>query len=341
MEKVDIVVSWVDGSDKNWLACKAEYDDGKNKNSGNCDARFRDFDLMRYFFRGIEKNMPWVNKIFFVTWGHVPSFLKTDHEKIRIINHKDYIPEKYLPTFNSNVIELNYHRIPELSENFILFNDDIFAVKPIGKEKFFSSNGLPRDMLEANSLINYDKNSYIWHMAFNDMGVINHYFTAGLNAYKHFRKWVNFRYPLDVNVKNLYKMSCRRMSGFLDFHFPVAYKKSSFEKIWNLEGDYLDSVCMNRFRSPLDLNQWLVRYWEFATGEFEPVDNTRFCKYYEFGEDDEPLKNMCKAIVDRERAVLVLNDTLPDDRNDRFDDYKLALKDAFEQILPDKCSFEI
>lgn len=340
MGEIDIVVPWVDGNDDNWLACKAEYDDGRKVDCGNSDARFRDFDLMRYWFRGIEKNMPWVNRIFFVTWGHVPDFLRTDHEKIRIVNHRDYIPEKYLPTFNSNVIELNYHRIQDLSENFILFNDDIFVVDTVHSDRFFSKDGLPCDMLVANNLINYDRNSFVWHMAFNNMGVINKYFTAGKGAYRHFSKWVNPRYSFRTNVENCYKMTCKRMSGFMDMHFPCAYNKKTLEEIWNLEGDYLDSVCMNRFRTPLDLNHWLVRYWNFATGHFCPLDTTRFCGYYEFGDDDGPLHNMCKAITNKEKAVLILNDTLPENRKDRFEDYKIALQEAFEKILPDKCSFE-
>ncbi len=340
MNKVDIIVPWVDGNDEKWLACKAEYDNENVSNCGNCVARFRDYDLMRYWFRGIEKNMPWINKIYFVTWGHVPDFLKVDHEKLRIVNHKDYIPGKYLPTFNSNVIELNYHRISDLSENFILFNDDIFVVDKVSREQFFSKEDLPRDMLLANNLINYDRGSYVWHMAFNDMGVINKYFEAGKNAFKHFSKWVNLCYPMHNNLENFYKMSSKRMSGFYDSHFPVPYRKSTFEEIWKLEEEYLDQVCKNRFRSPLDLNHWLARYWDLVSGNFKPIDASKFCGYYEFGEDDEILKNICRAVETKKKAVIVINDTLPESKNDSFEDYRNALKAAFDKALPDKCSFE-
>ena len=72
-----------------------------------------------------------------MTWGHIPQFLKTNHSKIRILRHEDYIPKQYLPTFNSNTIEMNYHRIRDLSENFIIFNDDTFPLQPI-EETYFS-----------------------------------------------------------------------------------------------------------------------------------------------------------------------------------------------------------
>ena len=44
--------------------------------------RFRDCDNLQYIFRGIEEYMPWVNKIFFVTWGHLPKWLNTNNKKI-------------------------------------------------------------------------------------------------------------------------------------------------------------------------------------------------------------------------------------------------------------------
>jgi len=53
-----------------------------------------------------------------------------------IVNHKDFIPEEYLPIFNSNAIELNMHKIKELSENFVYFNDDMFVLKEMKKEAF-------------------------------------------------------------------------------------------------------------------------------------------------------------------------------------------------------------
>ena len=57
--------------------------------------------------------MPWINQIVFVTYGHLPQFLKENHPKLKIIRHADYIPEEYLPTFNSNTIEMNFYKIPE------------------------------------------------------------------------------------------------------------------------------------------------------------------------------------------------------------------------------------
>ena len=54
------------------------------------------------------------------------------------VKTEEFIPKEYLPTFNSNVIEMNLHRIENLSEKFILFNDDLFIlrkIKPIKKRR--------------------------------------------------------------------------------------------------------------------------------------------------------------------------------------------------------------
>lgn len=55
---VDIVITWVDGSDPNWLAEKKMY----TKKSNN--VRYRDWDNLVYIFRGIEQFMPYVYDVY-------------------------------------------------------------------------------------------------------------------------------------------------------------------------------------------------------------------------------------------------------------------------------------
>ena len=90
-ELIDFVIPWVDGSDIEWQKERAKYDISKKIDINNCSARFRDWDNLQYFFRGVEKYAPWVHKIYFITWGHLPKWLNTDNPKLVIVNHKDYI----------------------------------------------------------------------------------------------------------------------------------------------------------------------------------------------------------------------------------------------------------
>jgi len=123
---IDFVVTWVDGNDPVWQKERAEtLGLHEYAASGNGVCRYRDWSSFRYWFRAVETYAPWVRYVHLVTWGHVPEWLKLDCPKLRIVNHKDYVPAEYLPTFNCQPLELNLFRIPDLSEHFVYFNDDM------------------------------------------------------------------------------------------------------------------------------------------------------------------------------------------------------------------------
>ena len=65
-DKIDFVIAWVDGNDPAWRAEKDKYDLRPSK--GSAEVRFRDWNNLRYWFRGVEKFAPWVRKVHFVTW---------------------------------------------------------------------------------------------------------------------------------------------------------------------------------------------------------------------------------------------------------------------------------
>ena len=96
---IDFIMTWVDGNDPAWRSERKQFADASGLSS---DARFRDWNLLRYWFRAVEKYAPWVRKIHFVTWGHLPAWLDTGNPKLHIVKHADFIPSEYLPTFNSH-----------------------------------------------------------------------------------------------------------------------------------------------------------------------------------------------------------------------------------------------
>ena len=91
MEKIDFVIMWVDGADEKWLEEKKMYDTNVDIEAGG-DHRFRDWDNLQYWFRGVEKFAPWVNSVYFITCGHYPEWLNLDHPKLKFVKHSDYIP---------------------------------------------------------------------------------------------------------------------------------------------------------------------------------------------------------------------------------------------------------
>lgn len=136
---IDLVVPYVDNTDPSWQKLFNKYNNTVIKNTQTtADMRFRSQDnFFRYFFRSIEKNMPWISNIYLLVMGksQVPSWLDTT--KVRIITHDQFIPKEYLPTFNSSVIELFLHNIPGLSEHFIYVNDDFYAWTKMTADNFF------------------------------------------------------------------------------------------------------------------------------------------------------------------------------------------------------------
>lgn len=95
MDKIDFVLPWVDGSDKDWIALKNKYKAAVNGElshdpEANADCRYRDYGLLKYWFRGVERFAPWVNRVFFVTCGQKPDWLDESNPKLRLVNHTDY-----------------------------------------------------------------------------------------------------------------------------------------------------------------------------------------------------------------------------------------------------------
>lgn len=138
-EKIDFVVPWVDSNDPEWIASYNHYRPEKPLQD---NARFRNWGLFRYWFRSVERYAPWVNKVYLVTNGKFPDWINPDCEKLVLVKHTDFIPQKYLPTFNSKTIELNLGRIDSLSEHFVYFNDDVFINAPVTPDKYSCAYGL-------------------------------------------------------------------------------------------------------------------------------------------------------------------------------------------------------
>ena len=103
---MDIVITFVNGLDPVWQREYEEY-----TNTPILEKRFRDWGTLKYLFRGIAKNMPFIRKVHLVVSGEsqVPEWVNRD--EVNVVLHRDIIPEEYLPTFNCNPIEMHLHRI--------------------------------------------------------------------------------------------------------------------------------------------------------------------------------------------------------------------------------------
>ncbi len=141
---VDLVYLWVDGNDPAWQA-KRNAVIGKTveKSSVNCEGRYANHDELMYSLRSAEMYAPWIRRIFIVTDNQIPNWLDTSNPKIRIVDHKEIMPEECLPCFNSALIEHFLWRIPDLSERFLYANDDMYFNRSVTPDMFFAHDGLP------------------------------------------------------------------------------------------------------------------------------------------------------------------------------------------------------
>ncbi len=326
--KIDFVITWVDGSDPEWIADKNNYLSEKDKiNATNC--RFRDWDILKYWFRGVEKYAPWVNHIYFITWGHIPEWLNTDNPKLTVVRHEDYIPKEYLPTFSSHPIELNMHRISGLEEHFVYFNDDMFLTDYVKKEDFFE-NGLPKDIALLHIFNKYDYNDDFEYYSVNDITIINKHFKKKTVTKKYRSKYYNLKYNVRDLIRNIYLSFTNDFSVFHIRHLPQVFLKSTFSTIWSKEYDILNEVSKHKFRNYKDVTQSLMAWWQLCEGKFIPMKEIG--QYYNIGNEND--YNM---IYERKYKYICLNDTV-DTIN--FEDKKKQIQAAFEKALPEKSSFE-
>ena len=330
---IDIVVLWVDGNDPAWQAEKAKYQ-GKAITDANAANRFRDWGLMPYWFRCVEKFTPWVRKVHFVTCGHVPIFLNLDAPKLNHVRHSDYIPAEYLPTFSANTIEMNVHRIPGLAEHYIFFNDDMFLIRPMPETSFFR-DGLPCTF-GGEVPAAFRGTAGIWqHLIANDLRVVNNHFSKPAQVRVNRKKYANRAYPWKNNLRTklLERFYPENFLGFKNLHAPAAFLKSTLETIWEEEPELLNATSANRFRSNEDVNQWLAIWWQIAAGDFSPfmTDNVvEDCT-------EDSVDALCAMIRDQKHDMVCVNDPSVDVDVDAL---SAKLKAAFEAILPEKSSFE-
>src|SRR5699024_7866305 len=146
-EPIDIVYTWVDGSDPEWrrkmCATRDSLDLRTSEPSSVSDSRFISRDELKYSLRSLEYYASWARRIFIVTDGQVPPWLDTDNPKITLVDHHEIFSDpSVLPVFNSHAIESQLHHIPGLADHYLYLNDDCFFLRPTDPELFFTANGL-------------------------------------------------------------------------------------------------------------------------------------------------------------------------------------------------------
>lgn len=328
---IDIVIPWVDGNDPAWQKEFYQYNPNAHKDDSNSSIRYRDWNNLQFLFRGIEKYMPWVRKVHFVTNGQKPLWLNINAPKLNFVVHKDFIPEENLPVFSIRPIELNLHRIPGISDKFLYFNDDFFVLKPM-KETDFFRKGLPVDIAALNVLNTTSSRCLV--MA-NNIRIINDNFCLKSVIKSNAGKWLNPCYGSFL-LKTLFLMKWKHFPGIQDTHLPQPFLKDTFYEVWNKCKKTLEETSSHRFREISDVNVSLMRYWQIASGNIVSYNVFNYRKYFEV--NDTNIGQVCDSIIKPRRSLLILNDS---DKIADFEKTKEMICSSFEELFPNKSSFEL
>lgn len=324
--RIDFVVTWVDGSDPKWLQEKAKYDQNL-AGWENSPIRYRDWGTVKYWFRALERNAPWVNHVYFVTYGHTPKWLKTN-KYVTVVKHSDFIPAEFLPTFNSNSIELNLHKINGLEDHFVYFNDDVFLNAPVKQTDFFKG-----DMPTASAGFDCIRGEYNKKYAdINNAKVLNGHFRKSQILKKNYKKILSIKNGKFL-MKTLLLMPWGEITGMAETHTYFSYRKKDFEKLWKMEPLALYDTCKNRIRGVEDVNHWLIKDWYICEGDFYP-------KTPNFGKSftERITKKITDDIKNSKHKIICINDY--ECSQEEFEEDRLRLISEFDKKYPDKSKYE-
>lgn len=242
------------------------------------------------------------------------------------MNHDMFIDKQYLPLFNSCAIEVNFNKIPGLSEHFVYFNDDMFINKPTKEEDFFKG-GKPVDSVILNPIeASWDATLNI---RFNCMKVINKYFKFKELSRKKLFSLKNGKYLLKSVPLSFYPFN----PGIMSTHVPSSFLKSTFDDVWDKERNLLTEVSSHKFRESTDVSQWLFQYWQIASNNVE-VRKMKEEKYFEIQSD---FYNILNEVKKPKYKLICLNDT---ENVDDFENKKQKLIEAFQERYTEKSGFE-
>ncbi|MEI8171256.1 MAG: Stealth CR1 domain-containing protein [Rhodoferax sp.] len=321
-QPVDIVYLWVDGNDPCWrLKRQLAYEklSAKQRKTmavySNVEGRFRDNDELRYSLRALERYFPAHGHIYIVTDSQAPAWLHA-HQQLTVIDHRDLIPAASLPTFDSGHIESYIHRIPNLSERFFYFNDDVFFGAPVKLADWFWKSGV--------------------YVGWSDEPVVSNEplredATALDNACRLSHQWLSTQ--LNTQKVPHYTPTFRTFA-----HSPRPLIKSVLFELESLAPELFAMVRSTVFRTwdkPTIVSDFVLR-WSLSQGMAKVRDYVH--AHVSTGDKNQPAELSVLKSSLGELDFFCINDTTD---NAHPDDPRLSqVRDALQRMFPDPSRFE-
>lgn len=361
---IDFVILWVDGNDPDWRAEKERhaanadparlYQNPAHRPDALGGRRFHDFGTLRYALRSMEAYAPWFRRLWLVTDGQIPDWLNTAHPRLTHVTHRQLFRDAAcLPSFNSNAIQMNLHHLPELAEQFVLFDDDKILTAPHTPTDFFRG-GLPVKPAFLGCFTDHTPFQTNCRLNLARMKRAGGVFTPA-----HLKKLLclpDARVHL-FNLLVLAQALLRReqlFPGGYD-HLPFAYLKSLNQRIEAETGDYLCATTTHKFRELEEASPWFLNMHYYAKGAYAPggvksrfifIDDPmqspeHFSRYRNTKFESLPTYWLLKYLLKGRYKALCVQDHTTDQLGAAGEEaITRALSAYLETLLPAKSGFE-
>ena len=315
-EPIDVVIKYIDLNDeklkRNYLE---QFDKDKQNNE------------LKYSLRSIFKNIPWIRKIFIIMPNEKIDFLKNQEEiKEKIV----YIKDSELLGFDSSsppAFQFNIHKLKQynLSENFILMDDDYFIGQPLKKsDLFYELKGkiYPYIISTKYHFINLDKLRKDYMDGMNIIDEIKYNSKEG------------FEFRRTSTLLFLYKILDDNYDDnqFIEVeytHNTIPLKLSDVEEIYNsIENDYKYSeYCLRGNKRNLHNLQPQILFTNYAKNKYNRFVNRISYKYYDLSDIDK---------VNLDNKLFVIN---REDKEYEKDVFKKE-EEILDKLFPEKIKYE-
>ena len=239
---MDAVITYCN-IDPQWVADKERWS-RSSPTSLNQDSdtphRFESvIDDVIYAVRSIRRHARFFRRIYLVCNSSPPSSVLARMPGVTVVLHSEiFADQRDLPTFNSNAIENTLHRIPGITETFVVFNDDFFVVSPLNVTDFVRDGRVQiylEDALSPEGRPHPDEEAFF-------------------SMWKHCNMLLNSRHGA-------------KRRRFLE-HAPYVTRVSTIERLWKVFPDEMEGTSANRFRGMHDVNAVcaLAPYFELESG---------------------------------------------------------------------------
>jgi hypothetical protein len=309
---IDVVFSWVDGTDPAFLSSRAGWLVGARLGDGDgADARIRQIDELRYALRSVDQNAPWVRRIFIVTDTRLPDWLIAGHPKVTVVRASEHFSDPAaLPTFNSHAVETQLHHIDGLAEHFLYCNDDMFFGRPVAASAFFTPAGISR-FIESPIRIGG--------------GAVGPGRSGHENAARNNRRLLadRFGYLITRHLAHSPAPLRRSVLAELEAEFPFEFAATQ----------------ASRFRSATDISvtNSLYHYYALLTGRAVPQESARAC--YIDTTSHDGLRSLAGLSARRDADFFCLNDGSEPEVDETY--RTTTVSNFLDDYFPDPAPWEL